>query len=141
MTKLTATLAFAALLALAASADAAGPAPAAPPAPPIVVDIELRDAGATAAASRTIALTLGLARIGDCAAAELADAGRAYQVDLCRSDADGTLALTVAREDHSGAAVATRKLRVTSRVAPGARTVVARADQSPGGLEVAVTVR
>lgn len=143
MTKLTSLLASAAILGLTTVAAAqAAPAPPAPPlAPPLVVDVEVRDVGPTPAASRTITFALGLARVGDCAAAELDDGGRTYLVELCRPDVHGTLALDVSRQGRGAASVDVRKLRVTSRVAAGVRTVVARADQNPGGVEVALTVR
>lgn len=133
MNKLTATL----LVSLALT----GAAVAAPSPPPLVLDVELRDAGPSAAATRIVTLSLALARVGDCASAELGDGARLYVVELCRPDAEGTITTSVTRESRGTGTVEVRKLRVSSRPALGARTVVARAEQAPGGFEVAMTVR
>lgn len=106
----------------------------------ISVDVDLTES-APRQDDQVLTFTLALARDHDCASAETSQGATDYQVKVCREGGD-ILSFEVQRTEHTKDGGTLRKVRASSKLAAGKRTVIAKiARGATDATEIAAEVK
>jgi hypothetical protein len=108
----------------------------------VTVDVDLTEA--TGKASETTSFTMAVAEEGSCADASSESGSVDYRLELCRGRTEGgapVLSFDVERIDHGKKSHGVRRLKVSSKLPAGTRTVVGRIARGDHATEIAATVR